>query len=462
MAGRLIKDLETTLNTNTNDFVILEQYNGTKKIKIRDLKKDITSENTNQINIIHTEGANVKRFGAKGDGATDDTKAFKLALESNSHIYVPDGIYIVGDLELKKGQLLTGNSTYIYSWRQEFKPTILKAREGANYTIKDARGSAISHIQICGNNRKSNGIYCGYSSSDPNNQLDGNTSLFDVRIFDANIGLEKLRNGSSVFKCQLDSNNYAIKGSTDSRITNCVINKNIEGLYLEESNDNIISNNKIEWNDGNGIYIDGMNNKVNLNTIDRNSVGIYIQNGTSSLFTTNICRRNVSFNIVVQRLEFSQVCNNICKKDFKDSENEGITVPDIHMKLKTIRDSIITENTFIFGTPFDLTELSKTYTIIKDNIGNNVIKDREVISRAILLQPNETKNVQVPYPFGYNNKNCFILSYKVGESNYNFLNYNDKITTRIKLSENNIELMLVNNDLNYRMTANIEIVIGII
>lgn len=39
--------------------------------------------------------ANVKWFGAKGDGVTDDTIAIQLAIDSMSRIYIPSGVYMI-------------------------------------------------------------------------------------------------------------------------------------------------------------------------------------------------------------------------------------------------------------------------------------------------------------------------------------------------------------------------------
>ena len=36
-------------------------------------------------------------YGAKGDGITDDTAAFKAALTANREIYVPGGTYVLSD-----------------------------------------------------------------------------------------------------------------------------------------------------------------------------------------------------------------------------------------------------------------------------------------------------------------------------------------------------------------------------
>ena len=55
------------------------------------------------------DAVNVKSFGAKGDGASDDTRAFELAISSHDKIFVPPGDYRL------KGNLIMKNNTQIYS-----------------------------------------------------------------------------------------------------------------------------------------------------------------------------------------------------------------------------------------------------------------------------------------------------------------------------------------------------------
>ncbi len=57
--------------------------------------------------------ANVKDFGARGDGKTDDTRAFKEAIASHKVIYLPAGWYRVSEtLKLNKGSVLVGLHPY--------------------------------------------------------------------------------------------------------------------------------------------------------------------------------------------------------------------------------------------------------------------------------------------------------------------------------------------------------------
>src|SRR5699024_2496860 len=55
------------------------------------------------------EMVSVKDFGAKGDGKTDDTSAFRAAMDSANNIGVPVGHrYLVSNLEIKDDIMISG------------------------------------------------------------------------------------------------------------------------------------------------------------------------------------------------------------------------------------------------------------------------------------------------------------------------------------------------------------------
>lgn len=63
----------------------------------------------------YTRSANVKQYGAKGDGVTDDTKAFRLAIaacKTQGAVYIPAGRYLLSDTLLikKSGICLQGEA----------------------------------------------------------------------------------------------------------------------------------------------------------------------------------------------------------------------------------------------------------------------------------------------------------------------------------------------------------------
>lgn len=74
---------------------------------------DFTASGTGAVTRTHTAKArdtvSVKDFGAVGDGVTNDTPAFQLALAAHQSVYVPPGTYIIqSGLELGEGTSLFG------------------------------------------------------------------------------------------------------------------------------------------------------------------------------------------------------------------------------------------------------------------------------------------------------------------------------------------------------------------
>lgn len=53
---------------------------------------------------------NVRGFGAKGDGTTNDSAALQAAINANGHIYVSEGTYMCGNLLMKDNLRVTGES----------------------------------------------------------------------------------------------------------------------------------------------------------------------------------------------------------------------------------------------------------------------------------------------------------------------------------------------------------------
>ncbi|MED1010731.1 BppU family phage baseplate upper protein [Bacillus mycoides] len=68
-----------------------------------------------QINDI---GKNVKSFGAKGDGMTDDTKAIQSIISQGGNIMIPDGTFICGTIAIPSNTHIKGSANTII----KFKP----------------------------------------------------------------------------------------------------------------------------------------------------------------------------------------------------------------------------------------------------------------------------------------------------------------------------------------------------
>jgi hypothetical protein len=84
-----------------------------------------------------------RRFGAKGDGTTDDTAAFMDALAASEvyrqPIYVPAGTYLVGDLVVPSHTRIRGAGFNVYRSESEFTPSTLQLLPGAHSILRIGR-----------------------------------------------------------------------------------------------------------------------------------------------------------------------------------------------------------------------------------------------------------------------------------------------------------------------------------
>ena len=81
------QEADTQLQTAIdNEKTARENADSNLQNSINQLKQDVK-------NVL--DYANVKSYGAKGDGTTDDTAAFSSAIASGSDLYIPDGEYII-------------------------------------------------------------------------------------------------------------------------------------------------------------------------------------------------------------------------------------------------------------------------------------------------------------------------------------------------------------------------------
>lgn len=152
MSSINIKDLETAQDVNNDDFLLVEQYNGTKKVKARvfgnidnqevveargdniDLKerlKNFDLHLSDTMSKIQDLNINVKSIGflAFGNGKDDDTIAIQKAIDlafanGGGTVYFPPGKYrINGTLNIKSNVFLEGvkgSSILDFSQREEF------------------------------------------------------------------------------------------------------------------------------------------------------------------------------------------------------------------------------------------------------------------------------------------------------------------------------------------------------
>ena len=227
-----------------------------------------------------------------GDGVNDDSQNLQSMIDfldenGGGVIQIPRGVYIVGDINIKSGVSIQGMSN-LSTYMGVSHPVILRAKSGCETIINgfNSNASNISGIMFDGNNQSSCGIIRG--------------SFFTIENCHFINCKWALGNGIAlqtfiIQNNKFNSNQVAIWSVVDSRVINNTINANGMGIKLGNgSNDNIITSNKIEWNNTIGIEMyQCHNNSISNNIIDRQGQqGIDIRGCGNCTLSSNVFRRN--------------------------------------------------------------------------------------------------------------------------------------------------------------------------
>ncbi|MDZ8117553.1 right-handed parallel beta-helix repeat-containing protein [Pontiella agarivorans] len=246
---------------------------------------------------------NIRSFGAKGDGKTDDTPALnaamKAAADGNGVVYFPAGTYMIHPVKVPSHIALKGDSNWAYENKTGNDPdfegrTTLKALSGnarALLDCHDSRGTRIIGLTLDGNRQGEamHGIYARHTGCELHLVVE------DCRInhfTGAGIRLEKawvfairrcliMWNGQHGIDCT---------GGYDGWVMDTMLTANTgagfyacgeapEGLSEQEKKEIgffgcasvALTANRIEWNTEGGIMISNSNSmQVNGCSIDHN------------------------------------------------------------------------------------------------------------------------------------------------------------------------------------------------
>ena len=236
-------------------------------------------------------------YGARNDGDTDDSAAFVRAAATGKAIRLKAGAgYVVGDAAISAGASIEGSAAKGYiSLVSFFK---IKPKVGASeiFNLDGKTGFHFSGFSVEG-------------SSIPltSGGVTGAAFKF-LHLRNTPIGsVGKYISMSEVFGCTLYGGAFGIRGLVDSKVTyNFIAAMTGDGISLPlGANDNIISNNKIEWCAGYGIRAFGtdasnrtLDNVITGNIIDRCAKGgIALAHVTATSISGNLFRRNASDNV---------------------------------------------------------------------------------------------------------------------------------------------------------------------
>jgi len=279
--------------------------------------------------VVDEGGAEAATIIVDSNGQGDYTK-IQEAIDNASDgdtVYVWAGTYYENVI-INKSINLLGNGT---------EKTIVNGSNKNDVIILTAVNVNISNVSIIGSEKQRSGIKIQSSKNCYIKNINCTNNNFGIFIKDSqfinvsqSILYKNLDSGILLFNsnnCTL-MNNEGINNHIGIRLANSdnvFIEKNIiinssyyDGLYLMESNSNIIKNNILNFNNDHGIHLDDSNFNYIFNNICENNFdyGIYIEGSLNNEIINNSCSLNED-GINLQGSNENVIKNNSCNSNIR-------------------------------------------------------------------------------------------------------------------------------------------------
>ena len=347
--------------------------------------------------------SNVKKFGAVGDGSTNDTlaikEAIKNAVDETGVVYFPPGVYMIEPMELPSHITLMGHSSWSYmgSRKDENGNSLDPGYEGRTI-IRPVHGEARAMFDLdgkCGTRILGltlDGMYKG-------TQMHG--------IYTHNIGIEQ---HICVEDCLIQ--NFTGSGIRLDKVwvfsirRNLIKNNREHGVDCSSGYDGWMIDNQLTANTGCGLYAGGKPNvwtgmatvMVTANRIEWNrEAGIKIFDSNTMQFTGNSIDHNFGPGIYMDNLMSGTVSGNVIRSSAIDLEDEY----SCQIYMKNCKGVAITGNS-LWGwfnrKEYNLTKATPYYNFtIKENVDCTITSNAcyEGCGRDNILDLGDNKNMAI-------------------------------------------------------------------
>lgn len=310
----------------------------------------------------------VKHFGAKGDGQTDDTAAFRAALAEAGKIqgtvFVPDGTYLCGELHFPPHTGLVGSPTWAY---RSIGGAILKlndAQASSLLNITGAPGATINGLALEGENL-GQGIHAIYMGP-----FEGKTEEDTPRIERCHI---MNFTGDGVHLAPVWC--FSIRGCE-------VIYNRGNALYVRGW-DGFILDNWFSGNDGAGYCCDGPNASITMtgNRIEWNgNGGIRIAGGSHYNITGNYIDRSGGPGISLRSRDDAPclcftVTGNVIYRSGRPEQTGADPYESTHVRLEGCHGLVFSGNSMCVGQDDGGGSNSPQYGMVLHTLKNSIVKD---------------------------------------------------------------------------------------
>lgn len=307
-------------------------------------------------------------FGAVGDGIADDTKALQYCIDEAANtgksIVLYPGKYLCGELFMRPAVHIKADATWGFGSKENGSTVILQRddKQACVIDMTEAHGSTLDGLVVVGNRT---GNCCGilsrkttYGEKEDAYRIENcRVSGFSSHaVFLDHIWCFSVRH--SMF-CFSGGDGLAINGWDGFIIDNWFSGNNGAGFGTIGANASVtMTGNRIEWNKGGGIRIDGGSHyNITGNYIDRSgTAAIAIRSSNTITCTGNILYRSGKFEPDVpdsaqcilegdKGVVFSG--NSMCVG--RDDGGKGVMSPNYGMRIKDLSYCSIIGNTMYRG-----------------------------------------------------------------------------------------------------------------
>ncbi|MGG1514123.1 stalk domain-containing protein [Paenibacillus oryzisoli] len=334
-----------------------------------------------QLNPLGIVAFNVKQFGAKGDGLTNDTQAIQTALQQvsikNSTLFLPSGTYLIDATQ----KLTVSSNTKIFG---EGATTVLKAKSdeefGSNLLTISGDYIEISHLTLDGDQRAINIVL-----------VDSNSS----NIIVSNCVIENASQSSDPSR---DDYNEVVSGvtiygnTTDITIDHTEI-KNMKAIHENQGSlvarGIYLTENKSGWHEKAAMHVSIINNFIHDIGPADDGDGIFyedpnlsrdVKEDTNSKISNNrfenCAKRAIKINAQGVQIIGNQIINNYLNNNYYKGKDEGSLAPDMYAGISIYADNTMISDNILqgVGSYYAGIEIAAERMVSHVIINNNKIK----------------------------------------------------------------------------------------